>query len=1042
MSVLLRKQYSTIKKEKLSEQAKSVLKSMYDTTDGFKDLKATRKIKPKFEAFYNKLKESKPEAIVGGKAKAATPKAAPKKSADDFKAARARRKKQTGVPKDKKALEKDAVRPAISKRGRRVSKAGNTYYEYRDNRLDKNPSKYPMLAKGGSLSYGDKFKEVEDLGYQSYYVRDWGNVINDNDKKIDLVVVASIIDLQEATGDDGFSLSFSLVPLPKFMSKKLLKDANDENTSVSSDQVVNVENYMGGLNYNPSEKEIFDTKEDAEEHLLSKELNDKISGDALMGGYILDNRYNRMGQTNWERLDYMTGVTERFAKGGEIEVGDKVKAKYAKYHATVTEIVDDVEVPYAKITYSDGMVKKADLKNLQKVELRVADEYVNPNYMAKGGMSQGYDDREDERLSMEHGKMSTKDLDSTHARRDDARFEERGKMAKGGFVSKGELVWRKLSDSKKMEFLYEKFTPQITPRSQEILVGKDYQFLPKDVKIKLEAKYANVEEYAEGGETAKFQVDDVVYHKQHNTIGIVRIEESRGEVKTDADGNVNVDELQYYNPLKHEAHKNAEIAPSTLKEIEERGLWNPFSERTSKLAQGGKIVGRNNQSGESYGVVIGSVKKADEFDGGGIQMNVRNSYDSRISESTLYFDNDGNLISITNYGSAYDGKHPSTGYGSTTNYNGNKKETLEVLSKKYNTAFAKRLIELAKNPKMAKGGMMEHGLRIGDKVTTDMFWDNQIVVENQKTNKRAQIDLETGKRKDEMADGGMMAHGGETHRLDGIFEDGGEIAEGNLEMAMSNVKAIGHHAMELKSLLNENTSIEAWVVAKLERAETDLSDVTHYIDGLQADMDNMVIIEEEFAKGGSTSSFSRLFESNEIEKRVLFVINYYADEVDYAKKSGNYSGFTRERIIKNYKKDLKAAQKGEEFDNFLFEAAYQSKMNGKSFEEGGMMAKGGSVGKIYYHILEYGDYGNIGYQGYYETEEDARKEINRLSGYFPDMYYEIFTSDSMQEPPITTMAKGGRLSRKQKQLDLNKNGKLDSQDFKMLRAGRKNARKK
>lgn len=58
--------------------------------------------------------------------------------------------------------------------------------------------------------------------------------------------------------------------------------------------------------------------------------------------------------------------------------------------------------------------------------------------------------------------------------------------------------------------------------------------------------------------------------------------------------------------------------------------------------------------------------------------------------------------------------------------------------------------------KMAKGGMMEHGLRIGDKVTTDMFWDNQIVVENTKTHKRAQIDLETGKRKDEMAKGGEI----------------------------------------------------------------------------------------------------------------------------------------------------------------------------------------------------------------------------------------------------------------------------------------------
>ena len=49
---------------------------------------------------------------------------------------------------------------------------------------------------------------------------------------------------------------------------------------------------------------------------------------------------------------------------------------------------------------------------------------------AHGGHTQGYDDREDERLAMEHGKLSSKHLHSTHARRDDARFEER--MAKGG----------------------------------------------------------------------------------------------------------------------------------------------------------------------------------------------------------------------------------------------------------------------------------------------------------------------------------------------------------------------------------------------------------------------------------------------------------------------------------------------------------------------------------------------------------------------------------------------------------------------------------
>lgn len=79
------------------------------------------------------------------------------------------------------------------------------------------------------------------------------------------------------------------------------------------------------------------------------------------------------------------------------------------------------------------------------------------------------------------------------------KLEDGGMMAKGGYVSKGELVWGKLSSSKKMEFLHENFTPQITPRSQEILVGKDFQFLPKDVKIKLESKYADVEDYEDGG---------------------------------------------------------------------------------------------------------------------------------------------------------------------------------------------------------------------------------------------------------------------------------------------------------------------------------------------------------------------------------------------------------------------------------------------------------------------------------------------------------------------------------------------------------------
>ena len=122
------------------------------------------------------------------------------------------------------------------------------------------------------------------------------------------------------------------------------------------------------------------------------------------------------------------------------------------------------------------------------------------------------------------------------------------------------------------------------------------------------------------------------------------------------------------------------------------------------FADGGRVKGRNNQTGETFGVVIGSVKKADEFDGGGVQMNVRSSYGSRISEATLYFDNNGNLLSITDYGYGLEGNYPETSGGSGRSYNADKKETLKVLSDMYSPAFAKRLVELAKGDKMAHGG--------------------------------------------------------------------------------------------------------------------------------------------------------------------------------------------------------------------------------------------------------------------------------------------------------------------------------------------------
>lgn len=78
------------------------------------------------------------------------------------------------------------------------------------------------------------------------------------------------------------------------------------------------------------------------------------------------------------------------------------------------------------------------------------------------------------------------------------------------------------------------------------------------------------------------------------------------------------------------------------------------------------------------------------------------------------------------------------------------------------------------------------------------------------------------------------------------------------------------------------------------------------------------------------------------------------------------------------------------------------------YKDGGMMASGGDTKNTYYHILEHGNYGDIGYQGYYETWEEANQRVKELSSYFPNSYFEVWMSGSTDEPPITTMAKGGQ----------------------------------
>jgi hypothetical protein len=63
------------------------------------------------------------------------------------------------------------------------------------------------------------------------------------------------------------------------------------------------------------------------------------------------------------------------------------------------------------------------------------------------------------------------------------------------------------------------------------------------------------------------------------------------------------------------------------------------------------------------------------------------------------------------------------------------------------------------------------------------------------------------------------------------MEQGGNIEKENNDMLQGQIKEATHHAKELGYIVNDKTVIEPWVVAKMERATTDLSDVTHYLDG-------------------------------------------------------------------------------------------------------------------------------------------------------------------------------------------------------------------
>ena len=110
------------------------------------------------------------------------------------------------------------------------------------------------------------------------------------------------------------------------------------------------------------------------------------------------------------------------------------------------------------------------------------------------------------------------------------------------------------------------------------------------------------------------------------------------------------------------------------------------------------IKGRNNKTGESFGMVIGSDKQGNN----GYELKVRKMYNSRISAYGFIFDKDSNLIDIRDYGYSLDGKFPDMrGHASSTSVRPNKRETITQIAKITSPAFAKKIYQhVQKNNKM------------------------------------------------------------------------------------------------------------------------------------------------------------------------------------------------------------------------------------------------------------------------------------------------------------------------------------------------------
>jgi hypothetical protein len=148
------------------------------------------------------------------------------------------------------------------------------------------------------------------------------------------------------------------------------------------------------------------------------------------------------------------------------------------------------------------------------------------------------------------------------------------------------------------------------------------------------------------------------------------------------------------------------------------------------------------------------------------------------------------------------------------------------------------------------------------------------------------------------------------------YADGGDIENfsDNQRMIMNQNVEVEHHHEELEDILEDEIPVPAWVVAKMETATQNLSDITHYLDGQKE------IMEDQLEEDDDDDDDDDQDEDEIKNKEVVEPINVSAEtKAETTKKFtddawGNFRGFLKGMEGIDLREDYTFDYKDEQFE--------------------------------------------------------------------------------------------------------------------------------